>query len=112
MFDSDSCICMDSGDFCELLGRSRPTARKPHRCGECRCTIEPGQEYERDVTVFEDEITTHKTCIACVHVRDSLFRCGWCYGGVWEAVHETFCGYDDDEMECICPKSTEVEGGE
>ena len=103
----DSCICIEPDDICKLIGRTRPIARKLYKCGECRCTIEPGQEYERDVTVFEDEITTHKTCIVCVHVRDSLFRCGGYYGGVWETVHETFCGYDDDddEMECICPKT-------
>jgi len=109
----DSCICVEPNNICELIGRTQPIARKQHRCGECRCTIKPGQKYERDVTVFEGELTTYKTCITCVHVRDSLFRCGWCYGGVWETVHETFCGHDDDdEMECVCPTAAEAAGEE
>jgi len=101
----DSCICVDPGEVSTLLSRRRRKARKPHRCGECGYIIPPGQEYEIDVTVFEGDLESHKTCIPCVRVRDSLFNCGWYYGHIWDDVHEAIC----DEDECVCPLA-ETEG--
>ncbi len=95
----DSCICINPDDTATLLGRRQRKARKRHKCGECNHTIHPGQMYEADAIVFEGEFTIHKTCILCVRVRNSLFECGWYYGGVWEDVHEACCDGD----ECICP---------
>lgn len=101
----DSCICVDIDDECTLLRRTTRTARKEHKCVECRCVITLGQRYEEDVTLFEGEFAVYKTCVICVRIRDSLFECGWYYGHVWEAIHEAFCvDWNEDEDDfCICP---------
>ena len=100
----DSCLCVDPDEVVTLLSRNRRTARKPHKCGECGCTIQPGETYEADSTVFDRKFTVYKTCLPCLRIRQSLFRCGWYYGGLWEDIHEAFCGEDDDgNMECVCP---------
>ena len=102
----DSCFTCKPDDCVELLSRRQSIAREPHKCGECGCTIEPGQRYEADSTVFEGEEVVYKTCNTCRNIRDGLFTGGWYYGGIWETIHEQYCGYsssDDDEDFCLCP---------
>ncbi len=44
------------------------TARKPHKCEECRNIIQPGDKYER-ATGKWDYVDTFKTCSHCVDLR-------------------------------------------
>lgn len=97
----DACICAIYDEFTILLARRRLKSRKEHKCIECKCTIQPGDIYERDVTLFEKEFETFKTCLVCVRIRESLFSCDWCYGRMWDDIHEILCGPEDGE--CICP---------
>ena len=99
-----SCICVDIDEVCRLLARSKPRARKVHRCGECRHDIQPGDVYGRDVTVFEGDIATHRTCLTCLRIRNSLFDCGWTYGKIWEDIHEAHCDPEGEDAFCICPE--------
>ena len=104
----DACICDRPDEMEQLLSRSQRVARKPHECGECGHTIDPGDTYEVDATVFDGEFCTHKTCLPCVRVRDSMFACGWVYGEVWRDIHEQYCrGAPQDE--CICPEAESKE---
>ncbi len=96
----ESCICVDIDEVCKLLNCTQPRARKVHRCGECGHDIQPGDTYRREVTLFDGDIDTHKTCLTCLRIRDSLFDCGWYYGEMWRDIHEAYC---DDEF-CICPE--------
>lgn len=101
----DACFCDEPDDVSQLLRREQHKARTPHKCGECRCTIQPGDVYEIDVTVFEGHINTYKTCLPCLNIRKSLFRCGWYYGDMWGNIHEEYC---DDEF-CLCPRPERVQ---
>ncbi len=97
----ESCVCVNPDEVCEILSSRTLKANKEHRCGECRCVIRPGESYRAENTVFEKEFTVYKTCLTCFRIRESLFSCGHYWGQVWEAIHETYCGWEDDE--CICP---------
>lgn len=65
-------------------------ARLPHRCSECRRTIERGESYHREAYVFEGIFHVHKTCAHCMVVRHWLSdECGgWLYGAVEEDARE------------------------
>lgn len=97
----DACICVDPDEMVTLLSRTQPRARKKHHCFECGHPIEAGQRYQQDATVYDGEFTVYKICIPCRDVRDSMFSCGFYYGGLWPDVHEAYC---DSEI-CICPES-------
>ena len=99
----ESCICVEIDEPVQLLSRRHPKARKVHRCDECGCTIHPGDTYERDAVVFDGFFEVKKICATCLRIRDSLFRCGWYYGQMWEDIHEMCC----DDGECICPERSE-----
>lgn len=98
----NSCICVDPDELCTLLSRKRLKARKEYKCTECRHVIQLGDVYEEDATLFDGNFATYRTCLTCVRIRDTLFTvCGWYYGGMWEEIHEAYCGPEDGE--CICP---------
>lgn len=86
---SDACIClMDDDPGPSLHREALPTARKPHRCGECRRKIQRGERYERVSGVWEGGWSTFKTCLDCRSVRDELFDCGFVYEQLWIDVEE------------------------
>ncbi len=97
----ESCICLDIDEVSEILSSQTLRARKEHRCCECRCTIQPGESYHVESTLLDGLFTVHKTCLTCLRIRRSLFSCGWYWGQMWSEIHETYCGWEDDE--CICP---------
>lgn len=91
-------MCMiDDADYTvDVLAKTRPRAKRPHTCAECRRTIDPGETYLRETFLNEDrEMVTHKTCAHCEVARNWLSaQCGgWCYGGVEEDVREHCFGH-------------------
>lgn len=101
-----NCICIhpDRRVVVTVLSSSHWRAREPRLCGECGCTIQVGEMYEADITSYGSTITVYKTCLLCVRVRQSLFKCGWYYNQVWAYVHEAVCGEGENgEPECVCP---------
>ncbi|MEX0741486.1 MAG: hypothetical protein WD079_01730 [Phycisphaeraceae bacterium] len=83
---------IDYGERIKVLSDRKPIARKVHRCGECHRDIQPGEQYERTVGLWEGELETHKTCLHCVAVREWLSQVcnGWVYGAVGEDLCEHF----------------------
>ena len=65
-----------------------PRARKTHRCCECYTDIKPGETYEKVAGVWGGEFDHHKTCEACVRLREWLIEqnCDWFFGGVYECL--------------------------
>lgn len=49
----------------------RPTARKNHRCIECRGVIERGEKYSLFKGVW-DSPSTYKTCLDCEKLRQDI----------------------------------------
>jgi hypothetical protein len=46
--------------------QERPTARKRHKCCECRGWIEPGETYTKTWGVWEGDAQTFKQCRDCI----------------------------------------------
>ena len=73
-------VSCDVEEFCTLLGRNYRTARKEHRCSECRRTILKGEKYLDERTLYGGEVRTWKTCADCESIRDNFFTEGWYCG--------------------------------
>ena len=86
----NGCSCeieVDHDNGPEAFSASDRTARKPHKCGECRRTIEPGEVYRHESGVWDGGPSSHKTCVDCVSIRE-VFFCGYVYGAVLEKLIE------------------------
>lgn len=81
-------VSVDVDEYCTTLRREIRTARKQHKCGECRNQIFPGDKYEYYVGVFDGEIFKHKTCSDCVSLRKTFFSDGYYYGMIREQLSE------------------------
>lgn len=87
-------VCIGTTDPFDNVYLHKPvTARKPHRCCECKSEILPGQQYEREVCI-EDGISVYKTCAACYEIR-SVYSCGKSFylECLWEDFEYAFEGF-------------------
>lgn len=65
------CLYIDDYDADgEFLGSGKRTARKEHRCLECRRTIEPGETYRYWTWAMDGTVDTSKMCGHCQAVLD------------------------------------------
>lgn len=69
-----------------------PRAVKAHKCGECRRTIQPGEQYEVTSGAYDGNWETYKTCQHCLSVRKWLSKVcnGWIFTMVGEDLLEHF----------------------
>ncbi len=103
----DSCICIDDiDDRYECFTAIDRRARKQYRCGECRALIEVGDLYECATGLLYRRWDTHRTCLTCARIGESLFSCGRVFGAMWEYIHETICAEGESD-ECVCPPRSE-----
>ena len=77
-----ACFSSDCDGYVTMLAEHRRKARKAHKCMECLGEISPGQTYLEERYLFENTVSTHKTCACCESVRDHLF-CQFTYGELW-----------------------------
>ena len=75
-----STVYCDPDEFCLILDNSMRTARKEHKCGECRRIIAPKEKYRSETTLFDGKIEWQKTCVDCISVIDEFFKAGYFYG--------------------------------
>ena len=80
-------------DDCEPSAFSRiesPVARKPHRCHECRRTIQRGEQYQRFTCENDGSVVSHKACSHCAASQEWLLcHCGgWVTGVLLEELEE------------------------
>lgn len=78
-----------------LLREETRTARKEHRCNECRRTIDQGETYKFECFAYERQIWTYKTCVHCLAVRDWLTE--HCGTFVFDMVKEDFIEHKDEQ---------------
>lgn len=88
-----NCSCIiPNDDFDELIEFERectPKARKEYKCYECCSLIKPGEKYNKIIGKWEDDkITTFRTCLDCVSIKDIFFSDGYVFGEIWEALEE------------------------
>jgi len=67
------------GDSCDFFRKSLVTARKSHKCSECRSMILPGMEYEYACGSWGGDFSVYKTCPDCLSLRDEFFSGGYFY---------------------------------
>jgi hypothetical protein len=87
---SDVCVLNRNDDNeAEFYDVTLPKARKTHQCTECGNAIQPGENYERTSAKWDGDLSTFKTCLLCVEIRNK-FACGrgWSFGCVWEDLRE------------------------
>ena len=98
-----SCVYVDCYDSetTEFFRDTIHVARKQHNCGECRRTIERGEEYEYVVANWDGSFSTHKTCSGCMNVRDKMFCEGFYYGTLWDDIRE-HVRYMDGKISSEC----------
>jgi len=99
-------ICIDGGDgdLPEFESTVEVRARKAHRCCECHDTIAIGQTYERMTGKWDGVVKTHKTCLACAEVRNTLCCDGWTYTRLWHYAEET--AFDHLTTGCLAQLTT------
>lgn len=99
------CSCVYVGDTGEGYDFSRSkivTAKKDHKCCECRQPIATGSKYEYVFGVWYGDPDTHKTCLDCLSVRNIFFCDGWWYEQLWDQLKEHIDGAKGDISEsCI-----------
>ena len=80
---------LDRAELCEVISETKPTARKPAKCCECRSVIPPGSQYEKFVGKYDGELTTYRTCLLCAEIR-RVFTCGesWIWESLWDDMEE------------------------
>lgn len=67
------CYCEPTeGEPCDLWSSSWRKARKPHKCGECREEIKPGERYRYTFILFEGDASDFKECAFCAGERDRI----------------------------------------
>lgn len=83
---------IDDADRAIVLHNVDRKARKPHRCSECARTIEPGEVYNHQATLFDGSKESYRCCAHCEVARDWLqAECGgWVYTEVADEVTEHF----------------------
>ncbi|VVE12150.1 hypothetical protein PCA20602_02689 [Pandoraea capi] len=91
-----SCYCDYDVDP-TLYTKKVYTARKAHKCGECRRAIAPGESYEKVVGVWDGRLDVFKTCRHCADARQYVKAHVPCaclaHGNLHEDMIETVRGY-------------------
>jgi len=81
------CVCNDTGDIPEFVTEKLVTAKKIHKCCECKEYILPGQKYEVVKGKWDGQFDTFKTCLPCRTIRQE--HCSWwVYGNLREDLRE------------------------
>jgi hypothetical protein len=81
-------------DYCDetalILADETLTAKKEHKCSECRRVIGAGEKYNRERGKCDGSMFTHKTCSHCQVARVWMYReCGgFVYGEIEEELRE------------------------
>lgn len=96
MSDIGCCVFgpADNGPSCS--SSTVRTARKDHRCCECREIIGKGQRYEYLSGVWDGSPASFKTCLSCVEIRQHF--AGKCddqdsmptLGQLWSDIEDNF----------------------
>ncbi|WP_115086254.1 hypothetical protein [Pseudomonas wadenswilerensis] len=86
---------------------TEPVARKRHSCCECRGHIEPGHKYQLTAGCWEGDMSSFKTCLACVEARDwATAQPEWCGDGE----HLFYFGMLEEDLSYLAPEIAPGDG--
>lgn len=87
-----TCCPLSGADYDgpEWCTTTTPVAAKDHTCCECDDGIKKGDKYEKASGSWGGSISTYKTCLSCVEIRDHFACDGFCYGQLWSDLSENF----------------------
>ena len=83
-----SCECYD-GEAPSVFKQRIVTARKPHKCCECKDVIPKGTKYERITGLWDGKWDEFKMCIGCSRIREHICPCAE-FGALNEYVIEVY----------------------
>lgn len=87
----DVCIYPSfDGDTAEFCTQEWVTARRSHRCCECKRLIVRGECYEKTTGKWYDTIDTYRTCAECQEIRVTFCCESWVYGQLWQDAADGF----------------------
>ncbi len=61
-----------SAEYPEWCNCETPTARKQHKCCECRGAIKPGERYHKFVGVWSGEFESFTRCVDCEAMAEEV----------------------------------------
>lgn len=65
--------CCQEGDEPAVAVSAWRTAKRAHRCCECREPINPGERYQHVRGLWDGDWLTFKTCAECVDTRQQVY---------------------------------------
>lgn len=80
--------CSCDYDAPEFYHKETRKARFPHKCGECRGPISPGETYEHVRGKWNGDIDSYKTCALCVELREWATISVPCFCGSHGNLHD------------------------
>lgn len=75
---SSECVC-DYGESPDVYDTETRKARARHKCYECSGSINPGEQYERNASLYEGYWTVAKTCARCLSLREYITAHAPCF---------------------------------
>ena len=99
MAECSASFGMEADEMCSFWVSKIKTARKSHKCEECRQEIKIGDKYESLAYYFEG-FHHEKRCAVCCEVRNAFLEDGSCYcpGDMWTEIAD----YVFPEMTSAC----------
>lgn len=85
--DVDFSDTSEEADVVDFFDDTWPTARKPHRCVECREAIEVGEQHKKTAYRFNGSFHSERRCLPCVEVA-AEFEYTVFGGGLWNELQE------------------------
>lgn len=97
------CLVESYDDYsdCKCISQKLVRALKPHKCGECRQMIAPGQFYEHYTGIDWGRMHHEKTCSVCVELRDKYVCGGYTFGTVLDMIYEELQEREDLDLGCL-----------
>ena len=87
MAECSASFGMEADEMCSFWVSKIKTARKSHKCEECRQEIKIGDKYE-SLAYYFDGFHHEKRCAVCCEVRNAFLEDGSCYcpGDMWTEI--------------------------
>jgi len=80
-----SCAClieMDHEEDSEIIFEKKLTiCKNQQKCCECGISLTAGDQYLKEIAIYDCEVYTYRTCIDCISIRNNIF-CGWMWTNI------------------------------